>query len=990
MWNSVRCFKDEDVMPYTLTINTSFTKTWYNEPTLWTYVVTMNNIDDSDWKISISDISSLLPEDVTNTEWYHTVRYKNSWFNEEIDFDDFYAPDNWLEISIYGKEEINTYEVKFDSNGWDWTIENQAFTYWEEKSLSENTFSKVWYHLLWWSKNSNDSDPEYTNNEVVKNLSTEDKDIITLYAIWEINKYYIIFSGWNWNIEWEMEEQIFTYNESQKISKNVYKKAYSIFSWWNTSINWDWINYEDEQEVINLSEEHEWRIYLFAVWNPTWADMNIANITWTINEDIITISWDPQPNSESVEIMLKNWYEYETIDTVDMSVWKYSYTVLECPLSNNFSFLLTPKSLDWTGAEIEITFDPPEYNVTFNSNWWSFICRAPRWNCGGGSNNPTPNPDLSMTRQLKYCWILWTLPNTARQWYRLEWWFTEREWWMQVTSQSPVNKWDITYYVHRTPITYTIKFNANEWEWNIDDINVTYDQEYPLPENTFIRENYTFSWWSLSAEWSWIIYQPWTKVSNLTSTNLWEITLYANWIHNLIIKVEDENTTWAIIIDDWTTVTVWWNTTTNEPEVITSEDDNSQINTWTIANEITETLTWNNESEIWWVVDINYSDGSWNVTWAIFSSPVAIKIHVPNGWNWPNWKDYMVKVKHTMDKKYWFSWLTLNPWAQCVDGLLAPENQYKWEVIIPTLIWNQYYVIIYTCSASTFVAYAETPIETPSNPWNNWWWSNWWGGWWWGGWSSYSCKNLPANAIANNKSTPKSNTDYYYSTDTSKVCTFQCNTGYAWNSTNSKCEKTEAITWDIKDEPKVDENKTGDNTIGNVNSSRYEEWNQSEILSNWFSREFNNAYKFAYEYWITTMDDISKADMNWPLNRIAMAKMLSNYAINILGKKPDKTKKCIFPDVNDKLNKDYNDWVTLACQLGIMGVWIEKFRPYDPVNRWEFGTALSRMLFWLSDGNPYYSTHLKQLKTKWIISNDNPDLKELRGYVMLMLMRSAM
>jgi hypothetical protein len=38
-----------------------------------------------------------------------------------------------------------------------------------------------------------------------------------------------------------------------------------------------------------------------------------------------------------------------------------------------------------------------------------------------------------------------------------------------------------------------------------------------------------------------------------------------------------------------------------------------------------------------------------------------------------------------------------------------------------------------------------------------------------------------------------------------------------------------------------------------------------------------------------------------------MAKMLSNYAINILGKKPDKTKKCIFPDVGEKLNSDYND-----------------------------------------------------------------------------------
>jgi hypothetical protein len=47
------------------------------------------------------------------------------------------------------------------------------------------------------------------------------------------------------------------------------------------------------------------------------------------------------------------------------------------------------------------------------------------------------------------------------------------------------------------------------------------------------------------------------------------------------------------------------------------------------------------------------------------------------------------------------------------------------------------------------------------------------------------------------------------------------------------------------------------------------------------------------------------------------------------------------------------------------------------------------MLYGLEDGNPYYSTHLAKLKSEWIISNDDPNLKEVRGYVMIMLMRSA-
>ena len=74
-----------------------------------------------------------------------------------------------------------------------------------------------------------------------------------------------------------------------------------------------------------------------------------------------------------------------------------------------------------------------------------------------------------------------------------------------------------------------------------------------------------------------------------------------------------------------------------------------------------------------------------------------------------------------------------------------------------------------------------------------------------------------------------------------------------------------------------------------------------------------------------------------------------------------------------------------------MGIGIEEFRPFDLVTRAEFGTALSRMLYGTADGEgaDWYSTHLAKLMDEKIITNDNPQLKELRGYVMIMLMRSA-
>ena len=176
-----------------------------------------------------------------------------------------------------------------------------------------------------------------------------------------------------------------------------------------------------------------------------------------------------------------------------------------------------------------------------------------------------------------------------------------------------------------------------------------------------------------------------------------------------------------------------------------------------------------------------------------------------------------------------------------------------------------------------------------------------------------------------------------------------------------------------------------------INFDFYQAWDQNEKLSNWFTREFNNAYKFAYKYWITTIDSIEKVNMNWQLDRIAMAKMLSNYLINILKKQPDTSKNCSFSDITTSLDNQYDNWVTKACQLWIMWVWIEKFRPYDTVTRAEFATAMWRALYNTKDWDDiYYSTHLNSLYNIWVIRDNNPKLKELRWYVMIMLMRSAM
>ena len=195
--------------------------------------------------------------------------------------------------------------------------------------------------------------------------------------------------------------------------------------------------------------------------------------------------------------------------------------------------------------------------------------------------------------------------------------------------------------------------------------------------------------------------------------------------------------------------------------------------------------------------------------------------------------------------------------------------------------------------------------------------------------------------------------------------------------------------------------------LENINSGKLNV-TDSEYKNNWIEKV--KAYEWAYRHWITTMDSFWKANTDWKLTRIAMAKMLSQYAINVLWKKPDTSKYISFTDVSEQLNSDYDNWVIHAYQLWIMWIWISKFRPFDNVTVAEFDTALSRLLFWDTyerifdwlpgDGldNTYYMKHIY-----WLVNFDIENMKDVdqwrktpvsntlqtRWDVLVMLMRSS-
>jgi S-layer homology domain len=129
-----------------------------------------------------------------------------------------------------------------------------------------------------------------------------------------------------------------------------------------------------------------------------------------------------------------------------------------------------------------------------------------------------------------------------------------------------------------------------------------------------------------------------------------------------------------------------------------------------------------------------------------------------------------------------------------------------------------------------------------------------------------------------------------------------------------------------------------------------------------------------------------------------MAKMISNYAINVMGMEPDTSKTCNFNDIAGE-DAEMKGYIKTACQLGLMGykgdavTKADAFNPNLPVTRAMFATLFARMMYdnkyaTATDAADWAGPSLDALKADGLLKNINPNLTEIRGYVWIVFDRA--
>ena len=383
-----------------------------------------------------------------------------------------------------------TYTVKFDANGGEGQMDERIFLYDEEQALPACTFAHADAAFVGWSETP-DGQIAYTDGAKVKNLTAIDGGTVTLYARWGTTSYNVTLDANGGTIN---SGSITSYFQGfgAKLPTDVTRTGY-IFDGW----------YDDNGKVTEIGSDATGDKSYTARWTPITYTVAFSANGGDGNMDDQTFAYDVEQNL-AANTFTRTGYDFAGWSDVPDGNVVYADRDAVKNLTDVDDAVITLYA-QWT---------PITYTVAFNAN---------------GGNGEMDNQDFTYGEEQSLS------PNTfTRTGYTFAGWsetqdgdvaYSDAESVRNLTSESSGT---VTLYAQWTPITYTVAFNANGGDGNMDNQTFTYDVEQSLTANAFTRTGYTFAGWSDAPDGD-ILYADRDAVKNLAAIDGAVVTLYAQW-----------------------------------------------------------------------------------------------------------------------------------------------------------------------------------------------------------------------------------------------------------------------------------------------------------------------------------------------------------------------------------------------------------------------------------------------------------------------------
>ena len=471
---------------------------------------------------------------------------------------------------LYAYWTANAYTVNYNANGGEGEMESQNVAYDMVFDLSPNKFTRKYYKFGGWATNETGS-VVYSDGETVSNLTAVAGGVVDLYAIWntfstqikinidgtETNLNLVVgssygelpvpaertgwtFVGWftepdgsgrcitadstveeedgnlyaywtanaytiNYNAnggEGEMESQDAVYGMEFSLSSNTFTRTYYEFTGWATNETSS-VVYSDGETVSNLTAVAGGEVDLYACWTQN---------TYTVN-------YNANGGEGEMESQVVAYGMVFNLSPNTFTRTNYKYTGWATNETG---------SVVYSDGETVSNLTAVAGGVVDLYAVWESLAVQIRIDFGGNETNlnlfiGSPYGELPVPAER----IGWTFIG----------WFTEPDGGgRQITKDTIVQEDDGALYAYWTQNAYTVNYNSNGGEGEMESQTVAYGMVFNLSSNTFTRTNYKYTGWATNETGS-VVFNDGEMVSNLTAVAGGVVDLYAVW-ESLAVQIK--------------------------------------------------------------------------------------------------------------------------------------------------------------------------------------------------------------------------------------------------------------------------------------------------------------------------------------------------------------------------------------------------------------------------------------------------------------------
>lgn len=343
------------------------------------------------------------------------------------------------------------------------------------------------------------------------NFSAVQGSTVKLYAKWSANTFTVKFDK---NSEYAddvtMEDQSFVYDVPQTLTASAFTREGYLFDGWALEKNGELV-FVDEEEVSDLTTEHEGVVTLYVVWKANAYyiafDGNGAS-SGTMGQQAAT--YDVAENLRANRYV-KAGYTFGGWLNDDGTVYGDQEVVVNLTSASGGTATLVARWL------------PNSYKIVYNKN--SSLATG---------TMGMQLVDYDTTTTIRTC-------SFARPGYVCTGWNTKADGTgavytagQEVSNMTAENNATINLYAVWAPVGYSVEYRANAsgTAGTTASQQLVYDERTTLNANGYAREGYTFKYWTENADGTGKIYSNKASVLNMTAAADGTVVLYAQWKAN--------------------------------------------------------------------------------------------------------------------------------------------------------------------------------------------------------------------------------------------------------------------------------------------------------------------------------------------------------------------------------------------------------------------------------------------------------------------------